>query len=175
MVVRTVEALPWVPMKVLFCHGARQDPHGRFSQALAAAGHEVIAPNYRGLDVVTAADIVTYQILDQREPLVVVGQSFGGAVALLAVNRAGAARGPATRLLLCAPALFLAEEVTRPERLRCPAAVILIHGTRDETIPIELSRAFAREHAARLVEVDDDHGLSRSHGAVLEAITSFET
>jgi pimeloyl-ACP methyl ester carboxylesterase len=160
-------------MRVLFCHGAWQDPRGRFSQALAAAGHDVIAPDYRGLDLATAADIITYQILDQSQPLVVVGHSFGGAVGLLAVIRAATAGGTTAGLLLCAPALFLAEAVAGPERLRCPVRVILIHGTRDEAIPIALSRGFAREHDAQLIEVDDGHALSRSHSVVLDAIAAL--
>jgi alpha-beta hydrolase superfamily lysophospholipase len=149
------------------------EPQGRLGQALAAAGYDVLAPNYRGLDLETAADIITYQLLEQELPLVVVGHSFGGAVGLLAAIRAASA-GRATRgLILCAPALFLAEAVAGPERLRCPTQIILIHGSRDEAIPIALSRGFAREHDARLIEVDDDHALSRSYGVVLEAVAAL--
>jgi uncharacterized protein len=55
----------------------------------------------------------------------------------------------------------LVEEATRHPAfppVACPALVF--HGTHDETVPIESSRAYAREHAnAQLVELDGDHAL----------------
>jgi len=46
----------------------------------------------------------------------------------------------------------------RTWRLEVPTAIL--HGRRDEAVPLEESRAFAAANpGARLVEVDDDHGL----------------
>ncbi len=161
-------------MRILYCHGAGSEPQGTWVQALRAAGYELLAPDYRGLDVDTAADLIRYQILDQASPPIVVGHSFGGAVSLLAAIRAEGAGGLTAGLVLGAPALFLAEAVAHPNRLRCPAVpVILMHGIRDEKIPIELSRGFAREHDVQLIEVDDDHRLGCSHDVMLEAVAAL--
>ena len=49
----------------------------------------------------------------------------------------------------------------------CPT--LIIHGTRDETVPIRVSRDYVRAAPnARLVEVDDTHDL----GASLERISA---
>jgi len=43
---------------------------------------------------------------------------------------------------------------------RVEAPLAILHGTRDESVPVEESRTFARRHeGAILLEVDDDHGL----------------
>jgi pimeloyl-ACP methyl ester carboxylesterase len=58
--------------------------------------------------------------------------------------------------------------------LGCPALVF--HGTRDEVVPIDGSRAFVAQAAdARLVEVDDDHGLAASLDFMLPAVEHFLT
>ncbi len=160
--------------RVLFCAGAGADPRGALYQALLSAGYEVLAPDYRGLDVATAADILMYQILDKpQQPQILVGHSFGGAVALLAVLQAARKGATVSGMVLCAPAIFLAQAVMAPGRLPCPAApTVLLHGVRDEAIPITLSREFAREHDLPLVEVSDDHRLRGSFAAVLEAVAA---
>lgn len=45
-------------------------------------------------------------------------------------------------------------------RWRVEAPLAILHGTRDESVPVEVSRAFAGRHGgADLREMDDDHGL----------------
>ncbi|MFT3764565.1 MAG: alpha/beta fold hydrolase [Minicystis sp.] len=161
--------------RVLYCAGAGGDPHGARYQALAAAGYDVFAPDYRGLDVTTAADIVMYQILDKpAHPQILVGHSFGGAAALLAAL-AAAERGVIVKgLVLCAPAIFLAQAVMATARLPAPPArTVLIHGLHDDAIPIDLSRGFAREHDLLLLEVSDDHALLRSIDTMVEAVAAI--
>ena len=49
-----------------------------------------------------------------------------------------------------------------------PVGVILVHGTRDEIVPVERSRLFASKvKLKKFLEVDDDHQLSESFGRVL--------
>ncbi len=49
-----------------------------------------------------------------------------------------------------------------------PVDIILVHGTRDEVVPIEDSRLFAQKvRISEFIEVEDDHQLSESFGRVL--------
>ena len=49
-----------------------------------------------------------------------------------------------------------------------PVDIILVHGTRDEVVPIEDSRLFAQKvRISEFIEVEDDHQLSESFGKVL--------
>ena len=49
-----------------------------------------------------------------------------------------------------------------------PVDIILVHGRRDEIVPIEDSRLFVeRVRVKEFIEVDDDHQLSESFGKVL--------
>jgi len=45
-------------------------------------------------------------------------------------------------------------------RPRCP--VLVVHGTRDDVVPVESSRRWSSRANAALLEVDDDHALMRS-------------
>ncbi len=106
---------------------------------------------------------------------VLVGSSFGGAVALELIQR-GAWRGPT--VLLC-PAH---ERVAARAWRRPPAAlaslpaeiargVVVVHGRADEVVPIEHARRLVHKSSATLVEVDDDHRLTRT--ATAEGLRSW--
>ncbi|MDQ7038615.1 MAG: YqiA/YcfP family alpha/beta fold hydrolase [Aquificota bacterium] len=57
-------------------------------------------------------------------------------------------------------------EVNFPERP--PVDIIVVHGTRDEIVPVESTRTFvSRVRVRRYIEVDDDHRLSETFGRVL--------
>ena len=105
---------------------------------------------------------------------VLVGSSWGGAVATLAIAR-GLWSGPA---VLIAPAYFavmgrfgayspenepLAVYAAISERLKSPdycGQVIVVHGTADERIPIDHSRTMAMATGMRLLEVEGaDHSM----------------
>lgn len=162
-------------MTILFAHGLESGPIGRKSQALLDAGYAVIAPDCRGLELAQRVEVLVQTLVAGHEgrafdpPPLLVGSSFGGIAGLVAALVA-AERGVTVRgLLLCAPALMLPPPPGTVEHLRCPAPTILVHGTRDEIIPIEVSRRFARDHGAELREVDDDHGLGHAGLAVILA------
>lgn len=153
-------------MTILFAHGLESGPIGRKSQALIDAGYEVLAPDCRGLDLAQrVARIIEVLVATQASagaaPLLV-GSSFGGIAGLVAALVAAERGVTVPGLVLCAPALMLPPPPDTVARLRCPAPTIVVHGTRDEVIPIELSRRFAIEHGAELREVDDDHGLGHA-------------
>jgi len=152
-------------MTILFAHGLESGPIGRKSQALVDAGYEVLAPDCRGLELAQRVERLVTALVGATStiaPPLVVGSSFGGIAGLVAALVA-AERGVVVRgLVLCAPALMLPPPLGTVEQLGCPARTILVHGTRDEVIPIDVSRRFAREHGAELREVDDDHGLGNA-------------
>lgn len=101
----------------------------------------------------------------------VVGSSYGGITAVCAALRSGA---PLAGLVLCAPALARAEPPTDSMALRAPCPTIVIHGTRDEVIPIQVSRDFAAgDDRVTLIEVDDDHSLAGSLELIVRATRSF--
>ena len=102
-----------------------------------------------------------------KPPPLLVGSSFGGIAGLVAAILAVDGGAVLPGLVLCAPALVRPPPAGTVTALRCPAPTVIIHGTRDEVIPVEVSRRFAREHGARLCEVDDDHRLA---GPGLDAI-----
>jgi len=54
-----------------------------------------------------------------------------------------------------------------------PVEIIIVHGRRDEIVPIEDSRLFAEKvRVSEFIEVDDDHQLSESFGRVLTELVS---
>ena len=154
-------------MRLIFAHGLESGPWGRKSIALRDAGHDVLPPDCRGKDLPTRISILIAALDAEPEPPFVVGSSFGGIAALVAALHVQ--RKP-KHLLLCAPALQLPAPPPYEIPLRCPCPTTIIHGTRDEIIPIDLSRRFAKDHGARLIEVDDDHGLSASLPTVLDSV-----
>jgi hypothetical protein len=54
----------------------------------------------------------------------------------------------------------------------CPA--LILHGRRDDVVPVELSRRYAADRAnVRLIELDDDHSLAGSLQVVAREATCF--
>ena len=96
---------------------------------------------------------------------VVMGSSFGGAVALELLRR-GAWRGPT--VLLCPAHELVAERAwcAPPPGLdafpEIASAVLVVHGRADEIVPIEHARRLVRGSRAELLEVEDDHRLTKT-------------
>ncbi len=69
---------------------------------------------------------------------------------------------------------FVEDSRRHPAWPEVPCPTLIIHGTRDETVPIDLSRQYAatRPHVT-LVEVDDDHSLVQSLDLVAQRSMAF--
>jgi len=141
-------------LRVLFVHGSESGPQGTKARLLA----EHFAALTPAMDTERFEGCVRQigTAVESFRPDVVVGSSFGGAVAVALLQR-GLWAGP-TLLLATAVA-----ELGVPLRLPDDVAVWIVHGTKDDVVPISSSLALARSGSpaqVRLLEVNDDHRLS---------------
>jgi pimeloyl-ACP methyl ester carboxylesterase len=147
---------------IVFAHGLEGSPQGRKAQRLGQLSVPLLCPDLRGVPLQGRYDQIDRITRDRR--CLLVGSSYGGLVAaLLAARHPERLHG----LLLCAPALGWREPPNDdPEALCAPPGlpVTILHGLRDEVVPIELSRAYQQRSppGVRLLELDDDHPLRGS-------------
>jgi pimeloyl-ACP methyl ester carboxylesterase len=161
-------------MRLIFAHGLESGPEGRKTVWLREAGHEVVAPDGRGLDLAARIEGLVAVLRAEAEPPILVGSSFGGIAGLVAsIVAARVGRGPRA-ILLCAPALQLPPPPPYAVDLAPPCRAAVVHGTRDEIIPIEIGHAWAIEHGAGWYPYDDDHRLGDSRSVVLEALAALD-
>jgi predicted alpha/beta-hydrolase family hydrolase len=159
---------------VAFSHGKESGPWGSKITAMAAAVHDlkiaVESVDYRGIEDPAAR---VAKLLDTASrlqgPLVLVGSSMGGHVAA-----AGAASAQARGLFLLAPAFYIpGYEAHTPQGVSCPT--VIVHGWRDDIVPVENSIRWAREHRAGLHVLDSDHRLEDKIGEICRLLRSFLT
>ncbi len=69
---------------------------------------------------------------------------------------------------------FYVEALRQPRWPEVPCPTLILHGTRDEVVPIDGSRKYAaeREHVD-LIELDDTHDLTASIGRISEEVLRF--
>ena len=140
-------------LRVQFIHGLEGSPADNKARALAAE-FETATPamdtsNFEACVALHAETVRRF------EPDVLVGSSFGGAVALALLQREQWS-GPT--LLLAQAGLRQGLRAKIPPGLR----VWLVHARGDDVVPVADSRRLARSGTpgfVRLFEVDDDHAL----------------
>lgn len=155
--------------KVLFVHGLEGSPQGAKAR-LFAEHFEAQTPAMDTSDF-EACVAVQRAAIEAFRPDVLVGSSFGGAVAV-ALLAAAAWRGPT--LLLAQAAVHYDPAATLPKDV----TVWLVHGTGDTLIPVEHSHRLAATGSpdrVRVIEVDDDHPLHASveNGDLLEWVRAI--
>lgn len=141
------------PLKVQFVHGLESGP-GSSKSTYLDRYFEADTPAMDTRDFEGAIG-VQVRYAQNFVPDVLVGSSFGGAVALAMLQR-GLYQG--ATVLLCPAYRHYGLEARIPEAVR----VVIVHGTRDELVPVEDSRALAATGTRGLVElvvVDDEHRL----------------
>jgi predicted esterase len=142
-------------LRVQFAHGLESSPQGNKARLLAAHFHtETPAMDTRDFESCVALHAGT---LRRFQPDVLVGSSFGGAVAVTLLER-GLYRGPT--LLLAQAAVKYRPSARLPAEVR----VVLVHAAQDEVVPFEGSRLLAATGSPGCIELiacDDNHALSR--------------
>ena len=146
---------------VIFSHGLESGPWGTKIRAMAEEvrnlGHVADSIDYQGMSDPTervAKLVDACRSID--DTLILVGSSMGGHVAT-----AAAATVDAAGLFVLAPAFFMPgyEELT-PTPPELPIAIV--HGWRDDVVPVENSIRFAQSCNAELHIVDGDHRLTEN-------------
>ena len=160
-----------MPLPVLFCHGLESAPIGRKSQGLIDLGYQVIAPDCRGKDLAERVEIIVAALREAQPTPVVVGSSFGGIAGLVACIVAAREGVTIPGLVLCAPALHRPPPPGTTDDLSPPCETVVVHGTRDDVIPIGIVREWATEHDVPMIEVDDIHPLpDAGFAAIVEQV-----
>ena len=147
-------------MKLIFSHGKESGPFGRKMVHLAHValkkGCYVQSLDYTDLSCPEARAERLLEVLTRSaEPQLLVGSSMGGYVSLVASQQV-----PVAGLFLMAPAVGLPGYAMHDgfELETVPTAIV--HGWRDEVVPVEQVIGFARQQRADLQLVDSDHRLS---------------
>ena len=152
---------------VVFAHGMESAPWGTKITALAAIardrGFQAESPDFR--HTMDFDERVRHLLALKPEcggKLVLAGSSMGGYVAA----HACAELRPAG-LFLMAPALYFEGYEREPQG--CPVLTTVVHGWKDDVVPVERAERFARSRAADLHLLDSGHTLN-DRIPVLEAI-----
>lgn len=157
---------------VYFSHGQESGPWGTkiraMAEAVRALGCRAESVDYRGIaDPAERAAKLVAECADVDGPVVLVGSSMGGYVAAAAAPQVAP-----IGLFLLAPAFYL-EEYGVPAPPVPQAPLEIVHGWRDDVVPVEDSFRFAREARATLHVVDGDHRLAENIDEIVCYLARF--
>lgn len=157
---------------VIFSHGQESGPWGtkiqRMAEAVRDDGCQVDSIDYRGIaDPGERVDKLVSSCVGIDAPLVLVGSSMGGHVAT-----AAAAQLQPAGVFVLAPAYFMPgyEQLTPPSP-DCP--LMIVHGWRDDVVPVENSIRFAQASRATLHVLDGDHRLTANIDEIVALLRRF--
>jgi pimeloyl-ACP methyl ester carboxylesterase len=157
---------------VVFSHGKDGDPWGNKIVALAAVARaramQVESVDYRQIDDPMARVAKLQEFARSLSgPLIFVGSSLGGHV-----SAAVAQTAPVSGIFLMAPAFYMQgfEQYT-PKPASCP--VVIVHGWRDDIVPVENSFRWGAQAAATLHIIDGDHRLNDNIPELKELFALF--
>ena len=142
---------------VCFAHGKESGPWGtkitRLAEVARARGFEVMSPDYSHSHDPKERVAHLLKLAPRAEKLVLVGSSMGGYVSAMAC----AALKP-QGLFLIAPALYFPGWDEEPAG--CPAIAAVVHGWKDDIVPVERGIAYARRNGAALHVLESGHTLN---------------
>lgn len=157
---------------VCFSHGQESGPWGTKITAMAepvrALGWNVDSIDYRGIESpVDRSDKLVEHCRGVQGDIILVGSSMGGYVAAAASSRV-----PTRGLFLIAPAFYMPgfeEHTPVPDTPN----ICVVHGWRDDIVPIANSIRWASRYGAELHALDGDHRLTDRLDDVLTLFGSF--
>jgi len=157
---------------VIFSHGQESGPWGTKIRAMAqraeSLGCSAISIDYQGIaDPTMRVDKLLCEARELDDRLILVGSSMGGYVATAAADALNAAG-----LFVLAPAYFMKgfENIT-PEAPKMP--ICIVHGWRDDIVPVDNSIRFARNCSAELHLIDGDHRLTANIDEINTYLETF--
>lgn len=158
---------------VIFSHGQESGPWGTKIRAMAdlvrSLGFAADSIDYRGIADPTKRVEKLLAEANDIESLVLVGSSMGGHVATAAARELGA-----VGLFVLAPAYYMPGfEALTPAPPGLPMRIV--HGWRDDVVPVDNSIRFARKARAGLYIVDGDHRLTANIGEINDLLRIFLT
>jgi len=142
--------------RLIFIHGSDSNSQTYKATILRRLFPGMVTPNFTGNLSERMAQLEA--ILGDQTGWTIIGSSLGGLMAALFATQAP---GQVQKLVLLAPALTLPEFAGHlPNPVLVPT--IVVHGTRDELIPLEAGRSLAEKVFTNLtyLVVDDDHRLT---------------
>jgi len=159
-------------LTVIFSHGQESGPWGTKICAMAdrvrELGHSADSIDYQGIaDPTDRVRKLVAACKDIDTDIVLVGSSMGGHVATAAAAEVGA-KG----VFVLAPAYFMPgyEELTPPPG---DIPLVIVHGWRDDVVPVDNSIRYARDARATLHVVDGDHRLTANIDAINVYLSRF--
>ncbi|MBT8085764.1 MAG: alpha/beta fold hydrolase [Woeseia sp.] len=157
---------------VIFSHGQESGPWGtkitRMAEAVRALGCEVESVDYQGIaDPSARVAKLLDSCRDSEAPLVLVGSSMGGHVATAAATELRACG-----LFVLAPAYFMPGfEALTPPPPTMPFTIV--HGWRDDVVPVDNSIRYARDAGATLHLLNGDHRLTDNIDEIIDYLVMF--
>jgi alpha/beta superfamily hydrolase len=142
---------------VCFAHGKESGPWGTKITHLAGVargrGFTVMSPDYSGTHDPKERVAQLLRLAPKARVLVLAGSSMGGYVSAMAC----ASLSPRA-LFLMAPALYFPGWDEEPAA--CPRLTTVVHGWKDDVVPVDRALRFARRNAAALHLLDSGHTLT---------------
>ena len=140
-----------------FAHGKESGPWGtkitRLAEVARARNFDVLSPDYSHTHDPKQRVAHLLKLAPAARTLVLVGSSMGGYVSAMAC----AALKPRA-LFLMAPALYFPGWDEDPQG--CPQDTVVVHGWRDDIVPVDVGIRFARPRNAALHLLDSGHTLN---------------
>ena len=158
---------------VVFSHGLESGPWGSKITAMAevatSRAARVESVDYQGMRSPGSRvdKLLAFLSAENADRIILVGSSMGGHVATAAAVETSVAG-----VFVLAPAFHMpGVEASTPVAPNC--SMEIVHGWRDDVVPVDNSIRFAREHGTTLHIVDSDHRLGDAIDTINQLLAIF--